>query len=109
VEITKEFGSQVIAGRIHWMLESTTVEMFNYVNAQYGAIETTLNYSTLLTMSAQDALTAVLLALGTEEVARLEQFGEEQLLQTVIPVVEFVPPPAATPPVAPPAPEGPAP
>jgi regulator of sigma D len=86
VELTKGFDSSAVAGKIHWMLESTTNEMLNYANRQYGAIETNIDHSTLLAMSTQDALVLVLSALGTEEVARLEQVGADQLQQMVIPV-----------------------
>jgi regulator of sigma D len=86
VEFTRGFDSAEVAGKIHWMLESTTDEILNYTNGQYGAIETNIDYSTLLVMSAQDALVLVLSTLGTEEVARLEQVGADQLQQMVIPV-----------------------
>jgi hypothetical protein len=109
VEFTRQFDSAEIPSKIHWALDSTTTEVFNYKFSQYGSVDTNLDHASLMTITAQDALTEVLLALGSEEVARLEQFGADQLQKIVIPVVEFPLPPEAPPPGVPPGPEGPAP
>ena len=89
IECIKEYNSAAV-NKIHWKLETSTNNIFNYSHTQYGSITTVQDYTELSAMTAEEAINLVKSNLGLE-VDELEQRGIQQIENVVVPTVEFTP------------------